>query len=224
MTSSDDWAAGICCPVTFSLGCSLFQAATIFSPQVTSWVLLEYQMLIGPCALAALLAEMAPPPPQAAKPKVSVTAAANMVRDFIVFPSCWGFLAGGKVGSARCWPQDDCQAGGENAAGRVQVPAGKARCAATSTPISRQTAEAVPALRACLGRRGVLTWRRSGNGCPADSPFRCGPKITKLSPSAWVLPLLVATPATAATAAATIKSSPMFTSMVVPPRAPGGTR
>src|SRR5450432_3929768 len=156
-------------------------------------------MLIGPVALAAAVAETAPPPPQAAAPKVSVTAAANMVRDFIVFPSCWGFLAGGKVGSARCWPQDDCQDGGENAAGRVQVRTGKARCAATSTPISRQTAEAVPALRACLGRRGVLTWRRSGNGCPA-------------------------TPATAATAAATIKSSPMFTSMVVPPRAPGGTR
>src|ERR1022692_246227 len=90
MTSSDDAAAGICWPVTFSLGWSLFQAVTICSPQATSWALLEYQMLIGPCASAALLAETAlPPPPQAAKPRVSVAAAANRIRDFIVFPSCW---------------------------------------------------------------------------------------------------------------------------------------
>jgi hypothetical protein len=66
---------------------------------VTSWVLLEYQMLIGPCALAALLAEMAPPPPQAAKPKVNVMAAvaAGIIRDFIVFPYCWGSIPGGPL-------------------------------------------------------------------------------------------------------------------------------
>jgi hypothetical protein len=48
MTSSDDWEAGICCPVTFWVGWRLFQAATSCSPQVISSALLEYQMLIGP--------------------------------------------------------------------------------------------------------------------------------------------------------------------------------
>ena len=48
MTSSDDSAAGICCPVTFWDGYWWFQAATSCSPQEISWALLEYQMLIGP--------------------------------------------------------------------------------------------------------------------------------------------------------------------------------
>src|SRR5579862_9002383 len=100
MTSSDDEAAGICCPVTCSLGCSLFQEATICSPQATSWALLEYQMVIGPCALFAL-AEPPPPPPQAAsRPTISGTAAATTIRDFMIFPSCRDFLPVDQVGAA----------------------------------------------------------------------------------------------------------------------------
>src|SRR5580700_3020503 len=84
ITSSDDWADGICCPDTFSVGWVLFQEATICSPQATSWALLEYQMVMGPWAVVF---EVAPLPPQAAIPRVRARAPATILRDVIVVPS-----------------------------------------------------------------------------------------------------------------------------------------
>src|ERR1019366_4882379 len=70
-------------------------------------------------------------------------------------------------------------------------------------------------------RPTTLTAMLCKTSCLVDRPFRCGPKITKLSLSGWVLPLLVATPVTAATAAAVRARSPMTTIMVVTPGALG---
>src|ERR1700722_15707183 len=95
ITSSDDWADGICCPETFWSGCRTFPDATACLPQATSWALLEYQMLIGPVALILLFVEVnagpelvaaPPPPPHAARTKLIVTAPAANFRACFMFP------------------------------------------------------------------------------------------------------------------------------------------
>src|SRR5664279_3299576 len=65
MTSSDDLPVGICSAVTCSVGCAVFHASTTCLPQAISNSLLEYQILIGPCVVAASVALPPPEPPQA---------------------------------------------------------------------------------------------------------------------------------------------------------------
>src|ERR1700712_5308014 len=76
MTSSEDFPAGICCAVTNWSGFALFHESTTCVPQVTSWALFEYQMVIAPLAVAAseLLAESEPP--QAVSTSAPATTAA----------------------------------------------------------------------------------------------------------------------------------------------------
>ena len=53
MTSSVLLPAGTSWALICSLGCEEFQEETIALPHCTSWALLEYQMVIGPCAFMA---------------------------------------------------------------------------------------------------------------------------------------------------------------------------
>src|SRR6266567_9344524 len=62
MTSSELFPVGISWAVIFWSACCAFQAATICLPQATSSALFEYQIVIGPRALAAVAASPAPPP------------------------------------------------------------------------------------------------------------------------------------------------------------------
>src|SRR5690348_13005919 len=90
MTASEVWPAGISWADTVSVGCAVFQAATICLPHATSCALFEYQMLIGPWALAAVSAAgELPPPPHAAVVAASMKTVAmeGSVRDFIVVSS-----------------------------------------------------------------------------------------------------------------------------------------
>src|SRR6476661_9182007 len=75
ITSSEDLPAGISCAVTVSLGLAAFQAATTCLPQAISWALLEYQMVIGPLAVAASLL-VPPPEPQAVSTRAPARTAA----------------------------------------------------------------------------------------------------------------------------------------------------
>src|SRR5664279_2025954 len=76
MTSSDDLPVGICSAVTCSVGCAVFHASTTCLPQAISCSLLEYQILIGPCAVAASL--LLPPPPELPQAvSTSMAAASN---------------------------------------------------------------------------------------------------------------------------------------------------
>src|SRR6476646_12231687 len=87
ITASEVWPAGISCAETVSFGWAAFQAATICLPQATSCALLEYQMLMGPCALVAAALDGEPPPPPHATvaPSATAAAAASRARDVIVF-------------------------------------------------------------------------------------------------------------------------------------------
>src|SRR6476469_4490677 len=80
MTSSEDLPAGISCAVTVSLGLAAFQAATTCLPQAISWALLEYQMVIGPLAVAASLL-VPPPEPQAVSTRAPARTAAAVYLD-----------------------------------------------------------------------------------------------------------------------------------------------
>jgi hypothetical protein len=66
-------------------------------------------------------------------------------------------------------------------------------------------------------RPTTLTEMPDRHGCPVDRLSGCEPRITKPSPSGWVLPLPVATPAIATAAA--VKTRAVRTVIVVTPRA-----
>src|SRR4030095_9266219 len=88
MTSSELLPAGISSAVPCSSGWAWFQAATTALPHFTSSSLLEYQILIGPLAWAALSADWPPPPPPPppppqptrARPRVATTAIQSRMR------------------------------------------------------------------------------------------------------------------------------------------------
>ena len=82
MTSSELLPAGISSAVTCSSAWAWFQAATTALPHFTSSALLEYQILIGPLAWAALSADWPPPPLQAARarPRVATIAIQSRMR------------------------------------------------------------------------------------------------------------------------------------------------
>ncbi|WP_241748332.1 hypothetical protein [Streptomyces sp. M3] len=52
IASSEVLPAGICWAVTCCPGWLLFQAATMFLPQATSWALFDSQIVMGPRAFA----------------------------------------------------------------------------------------------------------------------------------------------------------------------------
>src|SRR3984893_9608135 len=74
ITSSELLPAGICSPVTCSLGWVWFQAATTASPHFTSSALLEYKILTPPLELPVAARLL---PPHAAMPRLRATTAAR---------------------------------------------------------------------------------------------------------------------------------------------------
>ena len=81
MTSSEDFPAGISWAVTFWSGFALFQESTTCLPQAISWALFEYQMVIGPLAVAASELLAAPEPHAVSTSAPAMTAAAKAIPD-----------------------------------------------------------------------------------------------------------------------------------------------
>src|SRR4029078_11026883 len=80
MTSSEDLPSGTSWAVTTWSGFAEFQASTTCLPQAISWALLEYQMVIGPLAVAASLL-VPPPEPQAVSTRAPAGTAAAAYLD-----------------------------------------------------------------------------------------------------------------------------------------------
>src|SRR5579859_6000710 len=75
MTSSELFPAGIWSAETSWSACAVFHAVTVAWPHVISSALFEYQILMGPLAVAACEALPALPPPHAARirPRLTIT-------------------------------------------------------------------------------------------------------------------------------------------------------
>src|SRR3954453_4481851 len=104
IASSAVLPAGISCAVIFSSGCAAFHLRTMSLPHATSSVLLEYQMVIGPCLPADSAASSLPPLStlHATAVRVSGRAASSAVRvRFIASPNWLGVWSGSRGRSAQ---------------------------------------------------------------------------------------------------------------------------
>src|ERR1700730_16986787 len=87
ITSSELLPAGICSPVTCSLGWLWFHPVTTAWPQLTSWALFEYQIVIAPLAPAAEEADWLVPPQAISATSAAIAPQADrQLLPFIVIP------------------------------------------------------------------------------------------------------------------------------------------